>query len=227
MLYDTMQARLPSTPGHARRSPSLNGKDVRSMQDIGTVFLDRDGVINRLRSDYVTSWEAFEFLPGAKEALRLLNAAGLRVIVVTNQRAVARGLLSETKLASIHAKMCAEVAAAGGKIDAIYYCPHDKDACDCRKPRVGMLLQAQRGFPEINFRRSVLVGDSLTDMQAGLRVGCQLILVTDTGYAERADNAGGQERAALAAGIPLDGAAQTLLEAARRIVTALVQTRVP
>ena len=148
---------------------------------ISTVFLDRDGVINRLRPDYVRAWSTFEFLPRAPEAIRLLNEAGLRIVVVTNQRAVARGLLSVAELQRIHDRMRAELAHVGASIDAIYYCPHDKGACSCRKPNVGMFLQAQQDDPLIDFQRSVVVGDSVSDMQAGSQLGCRLILVTDTG----------------------------------------------
>ncbi|MGO8949666.1 MAG: D-glycero-alpha-D-manno-heptose-1,7-bisphosphate 7-phosphatase [Ktedonobacterales bacterium] len=185
------------------------------MEDISTVFLDRDGVINRLRSDYVTSWDMFEFLPHVKEAIRMLSTAGMRVVVATNQRAVARGLLSVAELMRIHDNMCAELAAAGATINAVYYCPHDKGLCACRKPEVGMFLQAQGDFPEINFRRSVVVGDSLTDMQAGRRLGCRLILITDAGRTDRADE--GLD-AVQAEGILLDGSARTLYEAVARYI---------
>lgn len=183
------------------------------MQHISTVFLDRDGVINRLRSDYVTSWDSFEFLPHAKEAIQMLNAAGMRVVVITNQRAVARGLLSHVELTRIHENMRAELVASGATIDAIYYCPHDKGKCDCRKPGVGMFLQAQREFPEIDFGRSVVVGDSLSDIQAGKRLGCRLILVTDTGCIDCANEDLGVIQMIQAAGIPLDGTAHTLYDA--------------
>ena len=94
----------------------------------------------------------FEFLPHTKEAIRMLTAAGMRVVVATNQRAVARGLLSVAELTRIHANMCAELESAGATIHAVYYCPHDKGLCVCRKPNVGMFLQAQCDFPDIDFR---------------------------------------------------------------------------
>lgn len=181
------------------------------MKNITTVFLDRDGVINRLRSGYVTSWDTFEFLPRAKEALTLLTAAGLRIVVVTNQRGVARGLMSIPDLETIHAHMRAEVEAAGATITAIYSCPHDWGQCTCRKPDVGMFLQAQRDCPEIDFRRSVVVGDSPADMVAGRRLGCRVILVTETG---NADDAGDGSRLASELELPLDGRAPTLYDAA-------------
>jgi D-glycero-D-manno-heptose 1,7-bisphosphate phosphatase len=183
------------------------------MEDISTIFLDRDGVINRLRSGYVTSWDTFEFLPHAKDALTMLTAAGLRIVVVTNQRGIARGLMSVSDLEIIHANMLTEVHAAGAIIHAVYYCPHDKDQCACRKPCVGMFLQAQRDFPEIDFRRSAVIGDSLTDIEAGRKLGCNLILVTDTGNTEKTGKDLDMIRAA---GIPLDGTAPTLYDVAVR-----------
>src|ERR1700737_217915 len=100
-------------------------------------FLDRDGVINRKAGEgqYVTRWEEFHFLPGAAEGISLLNRAGWRVIVVSNQRCVAKGLLTTNELEAMHRRMCDHLAAAGAKLDGIYYCPHEKDpACSCRKP---------------------------------------------------------------------------------------------
>ncbi len=110
-------------------------------------FLDRDGVINRKAPEgqYVTRWEEMEFLPGAGEAIRLLNDAGFFVVVVSNQRCVAKGLISTDELESIHARMRGEFQVAGARIDAIYYCPHDdQPPCGCRKPQPGMLLEAAR-----------------------------------------------------------------------------------
>jgi D-glycero-D-manno-heptose 1,7-bisphosphate phosphatase len=195
------------------------------MEDISTVFLDRDGVINRLRSDYVLSWDTFEFLPGAKEAIALLNAVGMRVVVVTNQRAVARGLLSDNALSVIHARMRAELAEAGAALDAVYVCPHDKAVCDCRKPEIGLFLQAQRDFPAITFNRSVVIGDSLSDMQAGSHLACRLLLITETGCVTEHAN----DNAPLAvqkAGIALDGCAPSLYDAVTRCLIPLVPERV-
>lgn len=172
---------------------------------LSTIFLDRDGVINRrLPDEYVTTWAEFEFLPGAQEALRLLTEAGLRLIIITNQRGIARGLMSETDLHDIHARMLAELARAGALIAAIYHCPHDKNQCDCRKPAPGLLFQAQRDFPDLDFAASVLIGDSWSDMQAGRRAGCRTFLITNEAQAES------DEALALAT----DGTARSLYEAA-------------
>ena len=145
------------------------------------VFLDRDGVINRKAPEgqYVTRWEEMEFLPGAKEAIRSLNQAGFLVIVVTNQRCVAKGLISTDELDSIHARMRSEFKAAGATIDAIYYCPHEfVPPCACRKPEPGMLLEAARTH-DVDMAASWMIGDSDHDVQAGQNAGCHTALIVD------------------------------------------------
>jgi histidinol-phosphate phosphatase family protein len=145
------------------------------------VFLDRDGVINRQRKDdYVKSWSEFEFLPGAKDALRLLAEAEYRVVVVTNQRGVARGFLTDSDLAAIHCHMMDEASLAGGPIAAVYYCPHEIGQCGCRKPAKGLFLEAQQDFTDITFSRSTVIGDSPADMEAGLSLGCQTIFIGES-----------------------------------------------
>ena len=145
-----------------------------------TVILDRDGVLNCRpeRARYVTSWREFQWLPGALEALRLLQDAGYRVAVVTNQAGIARGAMSEADLAAIHEAMKEEAAAAGGKIEAIYYCPHDWNAgCACRKPLPGMLFQAQH---DLNFdlSRTFFAGDDERDREAAEKAGCLFAEIT-------------------------------------------------
>jgi D-glycero-D-manno-heptose 1,7-bisphosphate phosphatase len=143
-----------------------------------TIFLDRDGVINRkLPGDYVKSWDEFEFLPGAIDALVALKRHGYRLVVATNQRGIGLGKFTEELLQSIHQRMTAEISRAGGGIDAIYYCPHEKSACSCRKPEVGMFLQAQRDFPDIQFSECFMIGDSASDMEAGARLKCRNVLI--------------------------------------------------
>jgi D-glycero-D-manno-heptose 1,7-bisphosphate phosphatase len=125
--------------------------------------------------DYVTSWAAFEFLPTALEALRLLAAAGPPVVIVTNQRGIARGAMSEADLAHIHERMRAEVARAGGRIDAIYHCPHE-GGCDCRKPGTALFRRAARDLG-IELAGSVVVGDRASDMEAAAAIGARRVLV--------------------------------------------------
>lgn len=139
------------------------------------VFLDRDGVINRKapKGEYVTRWEQMEFLPRVAQAISLLNEAGYKVIVVTNQRCVAKGLVSDAEIDALHRKMCGELLADGAAIDAVYYCPHESTPpCFCRKPAPGMLLSAAREH-EIDLHESWMVGDSDIDIAAGKRAGCK------------------------------------------------------
>lgn len=144
-----------------------------------TAFVDRDGTINEKapEGDYVKSWEEFRFLPGAPEALRALSEAGLKVVVVTNQRGIALGRMTEADLADIHARMLERLEAGGARIDAIYHCPHEEGACDCRKPRTGMFERARSELPDVDFSRSVTIGDSERDMGAGRAVGSRLVRI--------------------------------------------------
>ena len=142
-----------------------------------TIFIDRDGVVNRNRDDYVKSWGEFEFLPGSLEALRMLAGRGVRVVVVTNQSAVGRGIISGEALEGIHRQMVAEVEAHGGRIDAVLCCPHaPDDGCDCRKPRPGLLLEATRRF-RIDPAMSCFVGDNLCDLKAAQAAGIPFVMV--------------------------------------------------
>ncbi len=141
------------------------------------VFLDRDGVINENSSDYVTSWQEFIFLPQVFEPLKRLAQSDLVIVVVTNQSAVNRGFMDRAALEEIHARMVGEVARRGGRIDAVFYCPHRPDeGCDCRKPRLGLFLRAAKEY-KLDLTRSYMVGDTLTDIEAGLAVGCKSFLV--------------------------------------------------
>ncbi len=145
------------------------------------IFLDRDGVLNKkmARAQYVCSWDEWEWMPGAKEALRLLKEAGYKVFVITNQPGIARGSMSEFALNKIHGKMKKEVAEGGGRIDAIYYCPHGwDDGCDCRKPKPGMLFMAQKDF-HLDLTKTIFIGDDERDEMAGRAAGCPTILVND------------------------------------------------
>lgn len=144
---------------------------------VSTVFLDRDGVINENRSDYVKSWQEFHFLPEAKEAIARLTNAGHRIIVCTNQACIARGIITVETVEDIHRRMLAEIAQVGGKIERVYYCPHGKDEhCCCRKPRPGMLLRA-RDELGIEMQDAIFIGDSISDVRAGLAAGVQTVLV--------------------------------------------------
>jgi D-glycero-D-manno-heptose 1,7-bisphosphate phosphatase len=147
-----------------------------------TVFLDRDGVINRKAEEgsYITRWPEFQLLPGATCAIARLTHAGIRTIVLTNQRAVARGLMTKQELAEIHARMVETLAKQGARIDAVFACEHDVETCDCRKPAAGLFLRARREIPAIDFACSTIIGDSASDLEPGHALGCRLVLVGDT-----------------------------------------------
>jgi D-glycero-D-manno-heptose 1,7-bisphosphate phosphatase len=173
-----------------------------------TVFLDRDGTINRkaTEGDYVKSPEEFAFLPGAKEALRTLTAQGLRLIVVTNQRGIALGRMSEGDLDEIHRGMLDELEAAGARVAAIYHCPHDRGVCDCRKPEVGMFLRAGSEHPGLVLENSVVIGDGPADMGAADRLGLRRVLIAG-------------EDELMEPTVPVDYRAESLLDAAGWVTT--------
>jgi D-glycero-D-manno-heptose 1,7-bisphosphate phosphatase len=155
------------------------------MNDRGekAAFLDRDGVINvRLPGGaYVTRREEFVFCEGVAEALRLLQAKGFLLIVVTNQRGIGRGLMTEKDLDDVHRGMREELDREGVILDALYHCPHDlDDDCDCRKPRPGMLKAAMKSFA-IDRERSIIIGDSETDIEAGRAAGVGGVLIVPDG----------------------------------------------
>lgn len=143
------------------------------------VFLDRDGTINvaAAAGEYITSADQLALLPGAAEAIRRLNEAGAWVGVVTNQRGIARGEMSEADLEAVHDRLAWELAGNGAHLDAIYHCPHEQGACTCRKPEPGMLLSAQREHPELDFAAAALIGDAPSDVQAGRRLGLTTVLL--------------------------------------------------
>lgn len=138
-----------------------------------TLFLDRDGVINeKLENDYVRKWEQFKFLPGALEALAKLSKIFKTIVVVTNQQGVGKGLYTEDDLNVIHQNMLSEIALKGGRIDKVYFSPYlVADNSDCRKPKTGMAAQAKAEFPGIDYKRSIMVGDSVTDIEFGKALG--------------------------------------------------------
>lgn len=150
------------------------------------VFLDRDGTIN-IEKDYLYQIHEFEFIPGAVEAIRMLNKAGIMVVVVTNQSGVARGYYTEEDVENLHRHIAAELTRSGAHVDAWLYCPHHPDGrgsyalpCTCRKPLPGMLLDAAARHG-IDLENSAIIGDKRADIEAGQAAGCRTILVR-TGY---------------------------------------------
>lgn len=137
------------------------------------IFIDRDGVINcRRPGDYVLNWSQFVFVPGIREALKQLSSLGLPMIVISNQAAVGKGLLSQAGLEEISARMNEALLADGTSLAAAYYCPHRvEDRCPCRKPKPALLLSAASDF-DIDLSRSIFIGDSDTDVEAARAAGC-------------------------------------------------------
>lgn len=153
------------------------------------IILDRDGVINQDSDHYIKSPDEWKPIPGSLEAIATLNRAGYRVVVATNQSGVGRGLFDMAMLNAIHARMHKAVAGAGGRIDAVFYCPHAADAkCACRKPQAGMLLEIAERF-DTPLVGVPAVGDSLRDLQAAAAVGALPILVR-TGKGVRTETEG-------------------------------------
>ena len=146
---------------------------------ISTVFLDRDGVLNRKMPEgqYVASWQHFDLLPGVPETIARLNQAGLRVLVVTNQRGIALGLYTAVDVLDIHASFQRELATHQAHVDAFYFCPHDKAQCNCRKPLPGLFEQARAEFPAIAAESSVIIGDSWSDIEFGRRLGMLTVFI--------------------------------------------------
>ena len=148
-------------------------------RDLSTVFLDRDGVLNEKMPEgsYVTSLVDFHVLPGVPEAIARLNRAGLRVIVVSNQRGIALALYTAADVAAIHAEFERQLQAHGARIDAFFICPHDRDQCSCRKPLPGLFEQAQARFPSISASSSVMIGDTSADIEFGSRLGMATVFI--------------------------------------------------
>ena len=145
------------------------------------VYLDRDGTINHDSPDYIKSRSEFKFIPGSIEAIRLLTLSGFTSIVITNQSALARKLISPGELDGIHGMMKDAIVSGGGLITDIFFCPHmPNDGCGCRKPSPGLLLQAQRKY-NIDLSKSIMVGDSAKDIECARNAGCGRAVLVKTG----------------------------------------------
>jgi D-glycero-D-manno-heptose 1,7-bisphosphate phosphatase len=148
---------------------------------VSTVFLDRDGVLNQKapEGEYVWRWEDFRVLDGVIESLARLRRAGLRTLVVTNQRGIALGRYTVADVEALHSQFQGLLSESGARIDAFYICPHDHGECNCRKPLPGFFEQATAQFPDLAPASSVMIGDSLVDMEFGKRLGMRTILIED------------------------------------------------
>jgi D-glycero-D-manno-heptose 1,7-bisphosphate phosphatase len=174
------------------------------------VFLDRDGVINENRPDHVKSWAEFRFLPGAPEAVARLTRSQVRVFVITNQAVVNRRLVPVGVLEDVHRRMLRAIEAHGGRAVEIAYCPHRPDErCECRKPRPGLILDLAERH-RLDLREAVVIGDALTDIEAGLAAGCRAILVL-TGRGREQLSLVGDDQRTFAVAADLDEAVDLVL----------------
>lgn len=171
-----------------------------------TLFLDRDGVINkRLPDTYVDSWKNFHFTHRCLEAINVFGTFFPTIVVVTNQQGIGKGLMSKEQLNEIHEQMVSSIERQGGFINKVYYCPGlRKDNPPCRKPNTGMGYQAKHDFPTINFQKSIMVGDSFSDIEFGWQLGMKTIFIE-----------GKEEENERTANIPVDGRFENLWQFAQ------------
>lgn len=155
--------------------------DLRKIDKAWTLFLDRDGVINQDKpNDYVYNVEEFRFYDDVLKALAYFNKRFGRIVIVTNQRGVGRGLMTEEDLLLIHEKMLLDIDESGGRIDKIYYCTSMDNTHPNRKPNPGMAIEARKDFPEIDFSKAVIVGNNLSDMGFGRNAGIYTVFIRTT-----------------------------------------------
>lgn len=195
-------------PNHGQTSES-----PRTFAGVKHVFLDRDGVINRKppEGEYISQWKEFVLLPGVEQAIAALNASGRIVIVITNQRGVALGLYTEEDVRSLHRELQRHLSGHSAHVDAFYYCPHDDGQCDCRKPGTGLFERAFRDFPEASRANSIVIGDSISDIQAARNLSMPSIFIRG----ESQNQKPGAEDAALLA----SATANSLADAVQRYLS--------
>ncbi len=158
--------------------------DSQLLKDIDkswTLFIDRDGVINHeKKADYIRNWEEFNFYDGVLEAMEILNEKFGVIVMVTNQKGVGKGLMTKDDLDTIHNNMLDNIVANQGRVDKIYYCSDLEDNSPNRKPNPGMAFQANKDFPTIDFSKSIMVGNKLSDMNFGRNAGINTVFVATT-----------------------------------------------
>jgi D-glycero-D-manno-heptose 1,7-bisphosphate phosphatase len=165
---------------------------------IKALFIDRDGVINKdpggwTKTNYVTNWKDFHFVPGTLQALKILKEKDIKAIIASNQGGVNKGLYTRAELSKVNSLMLKEIEKSGGAIEEVFYCIHkDEDNCECRKPKPGMLESAARKHG-IDPKTTYFIGDAPKDIMAGKRIGCGTILVL-SGKSSRKDIEGWQEK---------------------------------
>ena len=181
------------------------------------VFIDRDGVINQDSPDYIKGWSEFDFISGSVEAVCDLIRGGFTTIVITNQSAIPRKLISLQELEHLHSRMKKAIESKGGQIKDIFICPHlPSDRCDCRKPLPGLIYQAQRKY-NINLAVSVMIGDSVRDIQCALNAGCGRSILVRTG------NGSDAEQLLAEAGIAVDYVADDLYDASQWLLSGAIE----
>lgn len=148
-----------------------------------TVFVDRDGTINESppEGEYLTSADSVRLIPGAAEAIRTLNEYPAKVVVVTNQRGIALGKMTEANLTAINERIAEELARSGARLDGIFHCPHHAGTCNCRKPQTGMFEQAAREIEGVEIEGGAMIGDSAIDIEAGRRLGLTTVRLGRSG----------------------------------------------
>ena len=191
----------------------MSSHNSPAFANIRYVFLDRDGVINRKlpEGEYVSNWDRIEILPGAEEAIAKLNRSGRSVIVITNQRGIALGHYTEADVKAMHDALQKHLAKTGAHIDAFYFCPHDRNECDCRKPKTGLFEQALRDFPGASNKNSIVIGDSVSDIEAARNFGVPSIFIEGDPQFQKP----GAEKARSLA----DASSQSLSEAVNRFLS--------
>jgi len=155
--------------------------DLKNINNSWTLFLDRDGVINvEKKGEYVLSPSEFIFLDGVPEAIKKLSSVFGVIVIASNQRGIAKGLMTVENLQDVHALMIEQILQQGGRIDKIYFCADMHDDSPNRKPNPGMALQAKKDFPQIDFSKSIMAGNKLSDMQFGRNAGMQTVFIAST-----------------------------------------------
>lgn len=165
------------------------GIPLQQIDSTWTLFLDRDGVINyEKHEDYIHTWDEFKFYEGVTEAIKIFSKKFKRILVITNQRGVGKGLTKLDDLHNIHANMLADIELAGGHLDAIYYCSELENDNPFRKPNPGMGLEAVKEFPEIDLKKTIMVGNTISDMQFGKNLGAYTVFLPTTRPEVRLDD---------------------------------------
>jgi len=164
--------------------------DLNIIDDSWTLFIDRDGVINRrIPNDYVVVWEQFVFHKGVLDAIQYFAERFKHIFIVTNQQGIGKGLMSEVELAILHHKMLTAIEEAGGRVDRVYYCPSIRTDDDpMRKPAPGMGLLAKVDYPDIDFSKAIMAGDTQPDMEFGRNLNMITALIAENGTFEDVDN---------------------------------------